>query len=145
MNFLYYIPRSTSFFFFFFYRLKFHQVLTSSFVRFLRCLSWRSLKLFHFQLEKFERLDRQGILNFEFVKLFKLHCPVASLNLWTSKFALRPVSVFFFPETRFLQSVRKNSIQKIDNYSMERRLVIALGIRKSGFFLEIPIVRIEIA
>lgn len=28
---------------------------------------------------------------------------------------------------------------------MERRLVIALGIRKSGFFLEIPIVRIEIA
>lgn len=80
---------------FFFYRLKFHQVLTSSFVRFLRCLSWRSLKLFHFQLEKFERLDRQGILNFEFVKLFKLHCPVASLNLRTSKFALRPVSVFF--------------------------------------------------
>lgn len=93
----------------------------------------KKFKAFPFSTWKVRTFGQRGDFEFWISSSYLNFVVLSLLWIWTFTVGFETsTSAFFF--SRDALSTRKNSIQKIDNYSieMERRLVISLGIRKSG-------------
>lgn len=93
----------------------------------------KKFKAFPFSTWKVRTFGQRGDFEFWISSSYLNFVVLSLLWIWTFKCWLWDFDQCFF-FSRDALSTRKNSIQKIDNYSieMERRLVISLGIRKSG-------------